>query len=126
MKKILSVLALAFLAACSSGPSDGDVQKIVNQGMSQADAAFAPLGVQFSDLFDVETKILSKADKGGGQWLVQTEASASFKKSLSDFPQEKQLLLAASFGKFEKGKKLSAQTDQFTMIKGDKGWIATR
>jgi hypothetical protein len=125
MKKLFVIFVFALLTACSSGPSDGDVRKIIEQGMSQIDAALTPIGLRMSDLFDIESKIVSKADKGGGQWVVQIEQSLVFKKSLDEFPQQQQLVLMSLFGQFQKGKKTPAQMTQATLIKGDKGWIAT-
>jgi hypothetical protein len=121
MKKTISILALVFLAACSSGPSDGDLQKVTEHGMAQLDASLAPLGMKISDVFDIETKVKSKADKGNGQWVVQVDQSLTFKKSSSELP----LVMRMQFGEFKKGDKKALPSTQVTLIKGDKGWIET-
>ena len=44
--KALATAALCLtLAACSSGPSDADVQAIADQGIAQMAQAMAPLGI---------------------------------------------------------------------------------
>jgi hypothetical protein len=80
----LVTLASMVLVACSSGPSDSDVNAIVKDSLRQMDAQMAPLGISLSDSFDSDVKVLSKADKGNNQWLVDTEMALVPKKALSD------------------------------------------
>jgi hypothetical protein len=122
---LLSVLS-ALLVACSSAPSDGDVQDAAKQSMVQADAALKSLGIQFSEVFDINVKVLNKADKGNKQWLIDAEISTIAKKALSEFPRDQQMAMGMAFGQFEKGKVLSTARDSFTMTKGEKGWILSK
>lgn len=127
-KKLLIVSAISLLAACSSSPSDSDIQKIADQGKAQISATMAPLGINFDDLFDFQVKIVNKADQGNGRWLVQTETRMELKKTINELPENEQarlMALSMSMGVSKKGDKTAPQLSQVFLIKGDKGWIAT-
>ena len=112
--KALATAALCLtLAACSSGPSDADVQAIADQGIAQMAQAMAPLGVNLKEDFDIQVKIVNKTKQDNGRWLVQTQTSAVAKKDWQG-------------GK--KGDALpgSPTSDQFYMQKGEKGWMASQ
>ena len=122
------VSAISLLAACSSSPSDSDIQKIADQGKAQISAMMTPLGVKFDDLFDFQVKIVNKADQGSGRWLVQTETRMELKKAISELPENEQaqlLALSMSMGVAKKGDKTAPQLSQVFLVKGEKGWIAT-
>ena len=79
--KALATAALCLtLAACSSGPSDSDVQAIADQGIAQMAQAMAPLGINLKEDFDIQVKIVNKTKQDDGRWLVQTQTSAVAKK----------------------------------------------
>ena len=112
--KALATAALCLtLAACSSGPSDADVQAIADQGIAQMAQAMAPLGVNLKEDFDIQVKIVNKTKQDDGRWLVQTQTTAVAKK---DWPGGK------------KGEPMpgTPASDQMYMQKGDNGWIASR
>jgi hypothetical protein len=126
IRVFLVVLASVALVACSSGPSDSDVNAIVKDSLKQVDAQMAPMGISLSDTFDVDVKVLNKADKGNNQWLVDTEMALVPKKSLADYKNEQQMSLAMMFGRFEKGQRLPSSRASTVFVKGDQGWIASR
>lgn len=126
IRVFLVTLASVVLVACSSGPSDSDVNAIVKDSLKQMDAQMAPIGVSLSDSFDVDVKVLNKADKGNNQWLVDTEMALVPKKSLSEYKDDQQMSLGVMFGKFEKGQRLPSSRASTILVKGDKGWIASR
>ena len=109
--KSISIIALSFaLAACSGSPSDSDVQAVFKDAVKQLEQVYAPLGINFSDTFDVETKIKNKSKQDDGRWLVQVEMTMRAKK---DWAQGK------------KGEIVGApQVSTVNMKKGDNGWIA--
>lgn len=127
-KSILVILAVCLLGACSSSPSDSDIQKIADQGKAQISASMTPLGINFDELFDFQVKIVNKADQGNGRWLVQTETRMELKKTISDLPENEQarmMALTSTMGISKKGDKTAPQMSQVFLIKGEKGWIAT-
>lgn len=127
-KKILVILTVCLLGACSSSPSDSDVQKIADQGKAQISASMTPLGINFDELFDFQVKIVNKADQGNGRWLVQTETRMELKKTISDLSESEQvrmMALTSTMGVSKKGDKTAPQISQVFLIKGENGWIAT-
>jgi hypothetical protein len=126
IRVFLVVLASVVLVACSSGPSDSDVNAIVKDSLKQMDAQMAPMGISLSDTFDVDVRVVNKADKGNNQWLVDTEMALVPKKSLVDYRDEQQMSLAMMFGRFEKGRRLPSSRASTVFVKGDRGWIASR
>lgn len=66
--KAISTAALALtLVACSSAPSDADVQAVTQQSLQQADQQLAPLGLRWSDVFDTQVKVKNKAKQEDGR-----------------------------------------------------------
>ena len=112
--KALSIAALSIaLAACSSGPSDSDVQAIADQSIKQMEQVMSQTGVNLAETFDIKVKIVNKAKQDDGRWLVETQTAAIAKKD------------------WDGGKKGEAlpgtpTTDRMYMQKGDNGWIASR
>ncbi len=126
IRSFLVTLASVALVACSSGPSDSDVNTVVKDNFKQMDALMAPMGIALNDNFDIDVKVLNKADKGNNQWVVDTEMALVPRKSLSDYNEMQQISLAVMFGKFERGQRLSTSRSSTVLVKGDKGWIASR
>lgn len=121
----LTALALTALTACSSGPSDSDIRSLATQSLAQADQQLKPAGISINELFDVQVKVLNKADQGNNRWLVETETTLIPKKSISELPQDVQLVLSVSMGQFQKGQALPATRATTVVAKGDNGWIAS-
>lgn len=126
--KALSIAALSIaLAACSSGPSDSDVQAIATQQFRQLDQQLAPLGLKWTDVFDSEVKVKNKAKQDDGRWLVETEVTVTAKKDSKDLPQDAQFaLMGLVGGALTKGQVMGGGpiTGKTYMQKGDNGWIA--
>jgi len=120
----LAALTLAALTACSSGPSDGDIRDLATQSLAQADQQLKPAGISINELFDVQVKVLNKADQGNSRWLVETETTLVPKKSISELPENVQLVLGVSMGQFQKGQALPPSRSTTAVTKGNKGWIA--
>ena len=59
-RTLLATLALAALTACSPGPGDRDVQAAAAQTLAQVDQALKPSGLSFSDVFDLQVKVLQR------------------------------------------------------------------
>jgi hypothetical protein len=119
----LAALALATLTACSSGPSDSDIRALATQSLAQADQQLKPAGISINELFDVQVKVLNKADQGNNRWLVETETTLVPKKSITELPTDVQLVLGASMGQFQKGQALPASRSSTVVTQGDKGWM---
>lgn len=125
-RTLLATLALAALTACSSGPGDRDVQAVAAQALTQLDQALKPAGMSFSDVFDMQVKVLNKADQGNNRWLVDVETTLVPKKSITDLPPDSQLVLGVSLGQFQKGQALPPSRGSVTMTKGDNGWTSVQ
>lgn len=125
-RTLLATLALAALTACSSGPGDRDVQAVAAQALTQVDQALKPAGMSFSDVFDMQVKVLNKADQGNNRWLVDVETTLVPKKSITDLPPDSQLVLGVSLGQFQKGQALPPSRGSVTMTKGDNGWTSVQ
>ena len=122
------LVLITALTACSSAPSDADVQTVVNQANAQVEQQFAPLGLKIGDVFTIEVKVKNKAKQGDGRWLIEAETTMSAKKDMKELPQDAQIVVGTIFGDLKKGQPVGggAVTDKFYMQKGDKGWMATR
>jgi hypothetical protein len=123
-KLITIIIFVGLIAACSSSPSDSDINEAFkSQTMGQLDNAFAPLGFKASDVFDFNIKIENKAKQDDGRWLVQTETTMIAKRDSSSFTEQQQLGLMM-FGQFKKGQPIGQPTKgNAHVVKGDKGWI---
>lgn len=127
--KAISTAALALtLVACSSAPSDADVQAVTQQSLQQVDQQLAPLGLRWSDVFDTQVKVKNKAKQEDGRWLIEAETTVTAKKDLKELPETAQMLVFAFVGDMKKGQAIggSAVTDTFYLQKGDAGWMAVR
>lgn len=127
--KVISTAALALtLVACSSAPSDADVQAVTQQSLQQVDQQLAPLGLRWSDVFDTQVKVKNKAKQEDGRWLIEAETTVTAKKDLKELPETAQMLVFAFAGDMKKGQAIggSAVTDTFYLQKGDAGWMAVR
>lgn len=125
-RTLLATLALAALTACSSGPGDRDVQAVAAQALTQVDQALKPAGMSFSDVFDMQVKVLNKADQGSNRWLVDVETTLVPRKSITDLPPDAQLVLGVSLGQFQKGQALPPSRGSVTMTRGDNGWTSVQ
>ena len=92
--KAISTAALALtLVACSSAPSDADVQAVTQQSLQQVDQQLAPLGLRWSDVFDTQVKVKNKAKQEDGRWLIEAETTVTAKKDLKELPETAQMLV---------------------------------
>ncbi len=126
---LLPILVLATaLTACSSAPSDADVQTVVNQANAQFEQQLTPLGLKMGDVFTSEVKVKNKAKQDDGRWLIEAETSMSAKKDMKELSQDAQMVVVTMFGDIKKGQPVGggAVTSKFYMQKGDNGWMATR
>ena len=102
--KAISTAALALtLVACSSAPSDADVQAVTQQSLQQVDQQLAPLGLRWSDVFDTQVKVKNKAKQEDGRWLIEAETTVTAKKDLKELPETAQILVFAFAGEMKKG-----------------------
>ena len=130
--KFLNVLPLIILAAalsaCSSSPSDADVQTVVIQANAQFEQQLAPLGLKMGDVFTSDVKVKNKAKQGDGRWLIEAESTMSAKKDMKELTPDAQMAVVALFGDIKKGQPVGGGpvTSKFYMQKGDNGWIAMR
>jgi len=113
MKKFSRAFSIAVLSAalvaCSSGPSDSDVQAALKDTIKQVEQVYAAWGINFSETFDIDVKVKNKSKQDDGRWLVQTETIMRAKKD---------------WVKGKKGEVVGQpQTDNVYMVKGDSGWI---
>lgn len=122
----IAALTLVTLTACSSGPSDGDIRELATQSLAQVDQQLKPTGISFNELFDVQVKVVNKADQGNNRWLVETETTLVPKKSIGELPENVQLVLSVSLGQFQKGQALPPSRGSTLVTKGDHGWLAVR
>ena len=126
--RALIVLTAAFiLTACSSAPSDSDVQTVVSQANAQGTRQFEQLGLKMSDVFDIAVKVKNKAKQDDGRWLVEVETTMAAKKDMKELTQDAQMAVVTLFGDIKKGQPVGggAVSNKFYMQKGDKGWMAT-
>lgn len=126
--KLIGMLGLAIaLTACSGAPSDADVEQVAKQSVQELERQFAPLGIQWTDVFDTKVKVTNKAKQENGRWLIEAETAVTAKKDLKDVAEGAQLGVMALAGNIKKGELLGgrAMPSKFYMQKGDKGWIAT-
>ena len=127
--KFLNVLPIiiftAALSACSSSPSDADVQTVVTQANAQLEQQLAPLGLKMGDVFTSDVKVKNKAKQGDGRWLVEAEYTMSAKKDMKELTPDAQIAVATFFGDIKKGQPVGGPVmSKFYMQKGDNGWIA--
>lgn len=126
--KTLFILTTAcILAACSSAPSDSDVQAVSNQASAQAFRQFEALGLKMSDVLTIDVKVKNKAKQDDGRWLVEAETTMTAKKDMKELSADAQMVIASLFGDIKKGQPVGggAVSGKFYMQKGDKGWMAT-
>lgn len=127
--KALSIAALSIaLAACSSGPSDAEVQTEATRQFQQFDQVLAPLGFKWTDVFDSKVDVKNKVKQDDGRWLVEIETTITAKKNSGDLPDEVQMVLMGLVGGgVTKGQVLSGGPilNKVYMQKGENGWMTS-
>lgn len=127
-KAFLLVLAAVWLAACSSGPSDREVQAIMQSQMDQINALSHQFGIPAADYFDSRTTVLNRVEQEGGRWLVEVEHALVAKKSLTEaFPDPIARGVALfTLGNFQRGQEMLITRSTMILQKGERGWIVVR
>lgn len=127
LKTLFILTTACILAACSSAPSDSDVQTVSNQASAQAFRQFEALGLKMSDVLTIDVKVKNKAKQDDGRWLVEAETTMTAKKDMKELSADAQMVVASLFGDIKKGQPIAGGpvSGKFYMQKGDTGWIAT-
>jgi len=123
-KAFLLVFVAILLAACSSGPSDREVQAIVQSQMNQVNTLSDRFGFPMAEVFDSKTTVLNRIEQEGGRWLVEFEVSLIAKKSIAEAFPDPMLrgAMMLAFGNFQKGQVISMGRSTMILLEGDRGW----
>jgi starvation-inducible outer membrane lipoprotein len=113
LKPLVLSLALV-LSACSSGPSDSEIQQALDEQVRRAQEVASMGGTPVPPMkFDM--KVLNKA-KQGDDWLIEIETTATLDESKATDYQKSQ---------FEQiGSMKSRETAKF--VKGEDGWMIVK
>jgi hypothetical protein len=125
---LILLLATAILAGCSRGPTEAEVQRLLQERIDPT-----------AEVVVVERIDSMNAAERGETWVVDTEATLRFPKALGDVARELgesrsadgpldslgRLGLMLRFGEFEAGETRPYRA-RLELIEGQNGWMLAR
>jgi hypothetical protein len=107
LKKLAGVVLTTFLAACSSGPSESDIQAIVKKQIEESNKQMAAFGSIFGSGGEAAAKAFSAEVPGIKKLGCKEDGERAYKCDLEISSKGDKRIVPARF------------------VKGSDGWVAT-